>query len=295
MLKRLREIFNSATELQRAALEFGALQASWPVIKQTLPKGDGHPVLFLPGFMTSDVFTAPLQSRVAERGFKVYGWENGFNMGFDEKTAEHLKKRLKEIYDENGGQKVTIVGHSLGGIFARELAREFPDMVRGVITMGTPFGKMDDPAEATSEHLNKLYEFFNPDSVHKDMEDIGARGLTPPAVPTTSLFSRDDGVVNWKHTLNPACPEAENIEVYGSHMGMTVNPLTIAAVVDRLAQKEGEWKPFDRKKYMMLLYPKGADEADIPANPGFKHDKKDSLFDKKQDKKPKLPKPPKAA
>ena len=79
----------------RGLLEFNASIALAPLLVNAR-KGDGHPVLFLPGFMTSDVFTAPLQNRVAERGFKVYGWENGFNMGFDEKTAEHLKKRLKE-------------------------------------------------------------------------------------------------------------------------------------------------------------------------------------------------------
>jgi len=295
MLKRLKEIFNSATEMNRAAMEFAALHTSWPLIKETLPKGDGHPVLFLPGFLTSDVFTTPLQTRVEERGYKVYGWDYGINTGFDEKTAEHLKKRLKEVFDENGGQKVSLVGHSLGGVYARELAREFPEMVRDVITLGTPFGMLDDTAKASSEYLKGVYEYFNPGNEHLDIDNIKERGLTPPPVPTTSMFSKDDGVVNWKATLNPKCAETENIEVYGSHIGMTFNPLTVAAVIDRLAQKEGDWKPFDRKKYVMLLYPRGADAKDIPDNPNFKHDKKNgqSLFDKK-DKKNKKPKPPKA-
>lgn len=298
MLKRLRDMFNSATEMHRAGAEFAALQASWPLIKDTLPKGDGHPVLFLPGFLTSDVFTQPLQNRVEERGYKTYGWKNGFNMGFDEKTAAHLKSRLKQIFDENNGQKVTLVGHSLGGIYARELAREFPDMVRDVITLGTPFGMMDDTARATSQYLANVYNFFNPSSVHTEIEDIGARGLTPPSVPTTSLFSRNDGVVDWKAALNPKAKDAENIEVYGSHIGMTFNPLTIAAVIDRLAQKEGDWKPFDRKKYLMLMYPKGADDKELPANPNYKFDRKKqkSLFGEdapqQKVKKPKKPKPP---
>ena len=138
MLKRLKAAFNSATEMHRAGLEYAALATTWPLIKDSLPKGDGHPVIFFPGFLTSDIFTLPLQSRVEERGYKVYGWDNGFNLGFDEKTAQHLKKRLKDVFDANGGQKVTLVGHSLGGVYARELAREFPDMVRDVITLGTP-------------------------------------------------------------------------------------------------------------------------------------------------------------
>ena len=276
--KRLKDIFNSATEMQRAGLEYTTLQMTWPLIKDTLPKGDGHPVLFFPGFMTSDAFTLPLRNRVEERGYAVYGWENGFNLGFDEKTAEHIKKRLKEVFDETG-EKVTLVGHSLGGVYARELAREFPEMVRGVITLGTPFGKLDDPSSATSEHLTKIYKFFNPKGVQDDIEDIGARGLTPPPVPTTSIFSKDDGVVSWPAAINPKAKEAENIEVYGSHIGMTFNPLTIAAVIDRLGQKEGEWKAFDKKDYPMLVYPAG--KCDPPENPEWKADEKaKSLFKK---------------
>lgn len=296
MLKRLKAAFNSATEMHRAGLEYAALATTWPLIKDSLPKGDGHPVIFFPGFLTSDIFTLPLQSRVEERGYKVYGWDNGFNLGFDEKTALHLKKRLKDVFDANGGQKVTLVGHSLGGVYARELAREFPDMVRDVITLGTPFGSLDDTAKATSEHLKKLYSFFNPNSVHDEIDDIGARGLTPPPVPTTSLFSRNDGVVDWKASLNPAAPNTENIEVYGSHIGMTANALTIAAVIDRLAQKEGDWKPFDASKYSVLPFPKGTDASDLPANPGFKMDKtKRSLFENPPvKKKPAPPKAPKA-
>lgn len=292
MFKRLREIFNSVTEAHRAALEFGSLQVAWGAIRDSLPKGDGHPVLFFPGFMTSDMFTLPLQNRVAERGYKVYGWDNGFNLGFDEKTAEHLKKRLKEIFDENGGKKVTLVGHSLGGVYARELAREFPEMVRQVITLGTPFGMLDDPAAGTSQRLKEIYEFLNPKSVHTALPDIGPRGLTPPPVPCTSLYSKDDGVINWQAALNPRAPQTENIEVYGSHLGMTFNPLTIAAVIDRLAQEEGEWQPFDRRKYAALLYPESRDAAAAPENPHWHETKKTKfLFRKHGEKKPRPPKP----
>lgn len=300
MFERLKEIFNSVTEAHRATLEFGALQFNWHAIKDTLPKGDGHPVIFFPGFMTSDMFTLPLQNRVAERGYNVYGWDKGFNTGFDEETARHLKKRLHEVFEENGRQKVTLVGHSLGGVYARELAREFPHMVRQVITLGTPFGMLDDPAKGASRRLKDLYDYFNPTSVHTELPDIGPRGLTPPPVPCTSLYSKDDGVINWKAALNPKAPETENIEVYGSHLGMTFNPLTIAAVIDRLAQKEGEWKPFDRKKYTRLLYPAGKDADKGPENPEWKETKNTrSLFRederKAKAKRPRKPRPPKAA
>lgn len=283
MLKRLKQIFNSTTELHRAALEYGNLQMSWPSLKGKLPKGDGHPVLFLPGFLTSDMFTLPLRTRIEEQGYKTYGWNNGFNLGFDEKTAEALRTRLHEVFEENGGQKVTLVGHSLGGVYARELAREFPDLVRGVVTLGTPFGQLDDPVGATSEHLDKIYRFFQPKGLHGTIEDIRERGLTPPPVPTTSMFSRDDGVINWEAALNPKAKRAENIEVTGSHLGMTANALTLAVLVDRLAQKEGAWQPFDPAKYPQLYFPKTAANDDLPENPGWKKVDKQRLF---KDKKP---------
>jgi hypothetical protein len=279
MFRKLRKIFNSATEPQRAAFEYTTLQLSWPSLKHKMPEGDGHPVLFFPGFMTADNFTAPLRNCAEEKGYKTYGWDNGVNLGFDEATAQHLKKRLRQVFDENDGKKVTLVGHSLGGVYARELAREFPDMVRGVITLGTPFGMMDDPESATSKQLTRIYKFFNPQSVDEGHDDIRERGLTPPPVPTTSLYSRDDGIVDWKGALNPAAPQTENVEVYGSHLGMTCNPMTVAAVLDRLAQKEGDWKPFDPTRYRTLVFPANDTEGPLPENPQWQDSKQSkSLF-----------------
>lgn len=281
MFKRLSDLFNSATELHRAALEAGTHHIGWHMVKDALPAGDGHPVLILPGFMTTDTFTAPLRQRIEEKGYKAFTWDNGMNTGFDETTAQHLKKRLKEVYEAGGKKKVSLVGHSLGGIYARELAREFPDMVRDVITLGTPFGKMDDPAEGSSAALARFYDAMNPNSVHKGHDDIGARCLTPPPVPTSSLYSQGDGIINWKAAINPAVPQAENVEVYGSHLGMTANAITIAVVLDRLSQKEGDWKPFDKSKYPALFMPANAAPA-TPENPQWEQkDAKKQFFKKK--------------
>jgi pimeloyl-ACP methyl ester carboxylesterase len=279
MFRKLKQIFNSTTELQRAAWEYTALQLSWPVLKSKLPHGDGHPVIIFPGFLTGDTFTAVLRNCIEEKGYKTYGWDNGLNFGFDEATAGHLKQRLKQVFDESGGRKVTLIGHSLGGIYARELAREFPNMVRGVVTMGTPFGMMDDPAAATSRRLSRLYDFFNPGGDKLKFEDIRERMLTPPAAPTTSLYSKEDGIVDWKGALNPDSSESENIEVRGSHLGMAFNPMTIAAVLDRLAQKEGDWKPFDPANYRSLVFPANDTEGPLPDNPKWRKDtKKKSMF-----------------
>jgi len=267
MFKKIRKIFNSATEAHRAALEFGSLQLGWRLLKPKLPEGDGHPVLFLPGFLTTDAYTSQIRECVAEKGFKTYTWEYGLNLGYDDRLARHLKQRLQEVYEENGGRKVSLVGYSLGGIYARELAREFPHMVRGVITLGTPFAKLDDLDNATGIPLEKIYNLLHPEEGPLNKADIGPRSLTPPPVPTTSIYSRNDGVVNWPASLNPRARQAENIEVYGSHLGMTFNPMTIAAVIDRLAQPEGAWQTFDPAKHGLALgYPADKKPA-LPKNP----------------------------
>ena len=283
MFRKLKQMFNSATEMHRAAMEFTALQLSWGLIKDKLPAGDGHPVIFYPGFMTGDAYTTTIRQCIKDKGYTVYGWDKGLNMGLDDTTAEHLRQHLKEVFDANGGQKITLIGHSLGGIYARELAREFPEMVRGVVTMGTPFGLMHDPAAATSEQLSRLYDLFNPGSDHLKADDARERMLTPPPVPTTSLYSKEDGIVDWKGALNPARKEAENIEVHGSHLGMAFNMMTIAAVIDRLAQDPADWKPFDRAKYASFIFPANDTEGPLPDNPHWTSDpaKSKPMFGKK--------------
>lgn len=263
---KFRKFFNVVTEAQRAAAEWGGLKLGWSFIEPRLPKGDGHPVLFFPGFLTTDGYTSALRERVEQAGFKAYTWEGGFNLGFDEETAAHVAARLREVFEENGGRKVSLVGYSLGGFYARELAREFPEMVRGVITLGTPFGRMDDTSQASPLPIDKLIRFFTKNSVHDGHADIGARCLTPPPVPTTSVYSRGDGVAEWQASLNPRAKQTENVEVYGSHLGMTVNPLTIAVVIDRLAQKEGAWKKFTPPADLSAGYPDAAD-VKLPKNP----------------------------
>ncbi len=256
-----------------------ALRRQWHKIKDKLPDGDGHPVLFLPGFLSTDNgMTHFLRAVVAEKGYEVYGWDNGRNMGFDEATGEALEKRLKEVYDKSGGKKVSLIGHSLGGVYARELAREFPEMVRGVITMGSPFGMLGDADKGAYETVRKAYDFFNPGASPLDDAGFEQRCLTPPPVPTTSIYSKEDGIVKWQASLNPIAPETENVEVKGSHIGMACNPLSVSIILDRLSQPEGAWAPFDRSKYTHAEFPDA--NPILPANPQHKHDK--SIFKGKE-------------
>ena len=254
MKKEIRRIFNAA-------------------IKRGLPAGDGHPVLVLPGILEHDLYTVSLRKCIKTMGYKVYGWENGINTGISEKSLGHLRDHLQKIFTDNGGQKITLIGHSLGGIVARELAREFPEMVRDVITIGTPFGGFGKGKNDVPPHLLALHKYLNPDTAYLITdEDMVKRLLTPPPVPTTSIFSKGDRVVAWKACLNPDTPQSENIEIHTNHLAhltMLFSPAVAVILMDRLAGKEGAWKPFNTQGYESLTYPHTLKEKDIPADPGW--------------------------
>lgn len=265
MINRLMKLFNSASESLRSLGELGSLYAWTPwILRNTPPPADKRPVLVLPGFLTNDMLTAPLRDIIAQKGYDVHGWDGGVNLGFNPDTAAHLAARLQEVYKAAGNRKVALVGHSLGGVYARELARDYPEMVESVVTLGTPFG-MDD--RNVPDMLNRLYALLNPAGDPQELSDADKqkRRLTPPPVPATSIYSKADGVVPWKACLNPKAPRCENIEVDSSHMGMIYHPLALAAVLDRLAQPAAAWKPFDGAAYSPLYG--AANENDLPANP----------------------------
>ncbi len=270
--KQIHKAFKGVVTIKRSAIERGTLALSWNHISKKAPAGDGHPVLVFPGFLTNDTFIAPLRDCIAEKGYKVYGWDGGFNIGLDKKSGQQMRAHLKQIFDENGGQKITLIGHSLGGIFARELAREFPDVVRDVITLGTPFGGMADKT-ATPGYLGDLYGQLNPATAHLLKSDkMTDRLLTPPPVPTTSIFSKTDETVDWRACLNPILPQTENIQIRASHAGMPFNPTAINVILDRLGQKEGAWQPFAPKASAVnnIFYPAGSEEKlAAPKNPGW--------------------------
>jgi pimeloyl-ACP methyl ester carboxylesterase len=247
------------TEVFRSVAARKNLRAVRDDVLAQAPDGDGHPVLVIPGFTASDGLTRDLRDVIAEKGYKTYGWEDGYNLGLDEKTADRLGKHLEKIFKDNGGQKITLVGHSLGGIYARELAREYPEMVREVITIGSPFGAGVERG-AVPGALRAVFEWMDVSGpVLRDTEETAQRLLTPPPVPTTSIFSKEDGIAGWEACLNPALPEAENIEVKASHIGLIWDPEAFGVVLDRLAQPEGQWKPFS-----------GVSAEKAPQNPAWK-------------------------
>jgi pimeloyl-ACP methyl ester carboxylesterase len=231
----------------RAIFELGWFVQSLPLLSLT-PRGDGHPVLVLPGFTAGDLSTAPLRRFLESRGFHAHGWKQGRNLGMRTGLDLRMARRLRGIY-WRFGCKVSLVGWSLGGIYARELARQHPDQVRQVITLGSPFN-----LSARANHAWRLYELLSGESVD-DEQELLERLREPLPVPTTAVYSRTDGVVAWQTCVDDESrPHTENIEVPGSHCGLGFNPLVAFVLLDRLSQPEGFWRPFDRRGFRRLFY-----------------------------------------
>jgi dienelactone hydrolase len=231
----------------RGILEFNASLLLAPLLMRA-PRGDGHPVLALPGFLASDLSMAPLRRYLAELGYDAQAWRMGRNIRGLTRMRAALRDRLAEIYTA-GGRKVSLVGWSLGGVYARDLALQAPDMVRSVITLASPFAN-----DVRATNATRLYEHLTGESVGDNPElEQAIAGDLP--VPATSIYSRTDGIVNWRTCLLRPSDTAENIEVHlASHVGIGVNPAALWAVADRLAQGEGQFSPFDRSGPFAIAY-----------------------------------------
>lgn len=237
----------------RAVFELGAFFATRPLLK-LLPKGDGHPVLVLPGFMASDKSTGPMRNLLSDLGYDARGWELGRNARIDDRRIQELVDRLLEIHRESG-QKVSLIGWSLGGLLARELAKIHPEAVRQVISLGSPIS--DDRDHSDARHLFELLNGKDAAPVHHGHHFTGLN--TAPPVPTTSILTKGDGVVHWRGSVQhpeTGHDESENIEVIASHIGLGVNPSVMIALADRLAQKEGAWRPFRASLIHKWMFPR---------------------------------------
>jgi pimeloyl-ACP methyl ester carboxylesterase len=231
----------------RSLFELNSSLLLTPLLLQA-PKGDGHPVLALPGFLASDLSMAPMRRYLKELGYDAYAWNMGRNLGGLSSLRSALRDLLKQIH-ETTERKVSIVGWSLGGVYARDLALQMPDMVRSVITLGSPFAN-----DVRATNATRLYEALSGEGVNDNPEIREAIAGDLP-VPATSIYSRTDGIVNYQTCLLRPSDTAENIEVYlASHVGLGVNPAALWAVADRLAQAEGEFRQFDRSGPFAIAY-----------------------------------------
>lgn len=235
----------------RAAVEYPLWTMVRPLL-ENLPHGDGHPVMVLPGFTAADRSTVPLRALLRRLGYRTYGWKLGANLGPTPHIVQGMQERFETILDREGGRKITVVGWSLGGIFGRELARNNPDDVRQVVTLGSPIRMMPGDRSAASAVWDSLRDLHDP----KAIEIMGQSDRPPLPVPTTSVYTRSDGIVHWRTCLETKSAIAENVEVFGSHCGLGFNPSAAIVVADRLAQPEGQWKPFRSPLWVKSAFPR---------------------------------------
>jgi pimeloyl-ACP methyl ester carboxylesterase len=220
----------------RALLELAALLPAYPFLRRA-PTGDGHPVLVLPGLMASDFSTRALRRFLRDKGYRAHGWKLGRNLGPSEALIAGMVGRLQEI--QRGYGRVSLIGWSLGGIYARELARAMPELVRQVITLASPFRDLD--AVNVPRFVRRRSERR---SAMRNDAPVRARLREPLSVPTTAIVSRTDAIASWQSCCSDPGPLSENLEVASSHLGIGHHPVVLLTIADRLAQKEGEWKPF---------------------------------------------------
>ncbi len=233
-------------EGQRALFESATMLSATPLLRRA-PRGDGQPVLLLPGFTAGDASTTPLRRYLKRQGFGAHPWLLGRNVGPGSGVREGMKERVEELASRYA-QKVSIVGWSLGGVYARELAKQLPDHVRQVVTLGSPFADVGRASNAS-----RLFRRIGrSDSAPRS--DFARSLREPPDVPSTSIFTKTDGVVHWRACLEPETDHTENIEVVGSHCGLGLNPVVLYAVAERLSQAEGGWKPFHKNGWRRAFY-----------------------------------------
>lgn len=238
------------TEGYRALIE---LSSYFPYrLMSRIPKdGDGHPVMILPGFMSTDKSTIPLRSFVHQLGYKVYGWGTGRNLG-ELEMLDQMVKKVEYLFEKHG-EKVSLIGWSLGGVFARQIAKSRPNMIRQIITLGSPFkGVMK------SNNAKWIFDIVNKNKPHNKVDQAFLDDLPFPApVPTTAIYTKEDGVVPWQLCMEQKENRIhQNIQVRGSHFGLGVNPSVLNIIADRLRYTEDNWIHFEPRTFVeRKIYP----------------------------------------
>ena len=182
--------------------------------------------MVIPGFLATDHSTIALRSGLATSGYDVHGWGQGANLGASEARLERLARDVALIADRRE-QPVMLVGWSLGGLYAREIAKRAPDHVARVVTLGSPFS-----GNPRSNRVWRLYEWINGHPV--DALPIDCDLSAKPPVPTIALWSRDDGIVASASARGLPHEADATVELSCSHIGFTFEPAAIAAVIEAL-------------------------------------------------------------
>ena len=233
---------NSLWEGPRVALEAANGAMQWLPLLACAPRAESRRVLVLPGFLGGDTSTAPLRRFLRQLGHQPFAWKQGINLGEPQQLVA-VVERFQALQND-AEEPLVLIGQSLGGIYAREIARVFPDQVHSVITLGSPYAALD------RRSINGLVAGLFSRLSGRDDENIRSflaeeRQAALP-MPTTSVYSKSDGVVNWRSCIEAEDHNSENIQVLGSHAGMAINPDVLRVIADRLAADPEAWQKFDR-------------------------------------------------
>jgi len=249
------------TEPARGLANLAALPLAAPWLAFA-PRGDGHGVLVLPGLLATDASTGVLRHFLRRLGYPARGWRLGRNIGPTTEVLDQLPGMLSALATDTGGP-VSVVGWSLGGVYARELARQQPGLVRQVITLGSPFG-LTDPGQSHAHRVYQRRARLHARGRVPSREQIGL----PIPVPSTAVYSRRDGIVSWRACVEPESSHHQNVEVRCAHFGFGVDPATLWLIADRLASPAGAASRFRAPAVLRALYPVRDPDDSWPAATG---------------------------
>lgn len=221
-----------AVELPRAAWSVVSLARSRDRLRAA-PRGNGRPVMILPGLANTDRSNIVMRRFLASLGYRVYGWGLGRNLGRRAIGTDgaRLIERVAAIKAQTG-LPVTLVGVSLGGMMARFVANQRPDLVREVIAVSSPFA--GDPRDT---NVWRAFEWLSGDRIDSEqVRQWQAICASPLQVPSTAIWSRSDGLVNGLACRAPGQPDARDIEVRSSHIGVQLKPQVLLIIADILAE-----------------------------------------------------------
>ncbi|MEE4272946.1 MAG: hypothetical protein V2I67_14825 [Thermoanaerobaculales bacterium] len=212
----------------RIVAEWVAMRLALPWLRRSAPPGGGEPVLVVPGFASDDGWTRSLRGFLRAVGFNARGWGLGRNHGRVPELIPALIEKAGAAAEESG-RTIRLVGWSLGGYLAREVARERPDLVDRVVTLGAPVVGGPKYTASAPMYVKKGYDL---DEIE---HDVAEREATPIGVPIEAIYSRSDGIVAWGACIDHRNPNVRHHEVVSSHLGLVASPVVYRLVADRLA------------------------------------------------------------
>src|SRR6516164_4019747 len=230
----------------RGLLDIAGLFAAAPLLA-TAPRGEPHPVVVLPGLGADDRSTIAIRGVLKTLGYQVYGWGRGRNVRAPDSDLSAMATQVAKLR-EDSGLKVSLVGWSRGGIIAREI----PDAVRMVITLGSPFAALG------ASNVRAIWRLLTGQKYEPPTPERVSRLAQPIPVPSTSIYTRADGVVAWRACLEEEGGERENVEVNTTHIGLGFHAPALWVIADRLAQLPGTWKPFEPSPMLAPWFPRAS-------------------------------------